>query len=440
MNQNLGPEPFLGSEPTARLGNAGNGDNKQVSQSKSGSAAHIGVIVILFLTFGSVMLDRMASLFLGPYLVKDLHLSASQIGLLASATSICWAISSLLFGAISDRVGRRPVLIPAVFVFSLCSWLSGTAHSFHQLLFYRALLGIAEGPAWSVVMALAEEYSSPQHRGRNIGIVNSAGALAGAAIAPVFTTQMASRFGWQWGFYGAGIPGFICALLLLMFVKEPERSLSSATSEKRPSFGDFAQLVRYGNLWLCLIAAFGVATWVFAFTTFAPLYLTSVMHQTPTMAGFLLAASGLGAFAWSFFGMSIADHLGRKRTLSLFALLCLFEPLAFMVHALYRTPWILAGLAFVLMTTSAAAGLAMVLIPAEIVPKHFVAAAIGFAGIGSEFLGATLAPAIGGALGDKYGLSSPLFLACGGSVLIFAVSLAIRETLVKRPRVTAANQ
>jgi predicted MFS family arabinose efflux permease len=398
--------------------------------SSRGAAARVAIIAILFLTFASVMLDRMASLYLGPYLVDALHLSAKEIGLLASVTGICWALSSLFLGALSDRVGRRPVLIPAVFTFAVCSWLSGTAHSFHQLLLYRALLGFAEGPCWSVVMALTEESSPPEHRGRNIGIVNSAGPLAGAAIAPVFTTQMARAFGWQWGFYGAGIPALLCAVLLLLFVREPKHRLASSKSDV-PGFGDFTRLIRHGNLWLCLLGALGVSTWVFGFTTFAPLYITKIMHQTPTLAGFLLGASGLGGFAWSFFGTSIADHLGRKKTLSLFALLFFFMPVAFMAPGLYRVPWVLAGLALLLMTTSASAALVMILIPAECVPRQFVAAAIGFAGIGSEFLGATVAPIIGGALADAYGLSAPMFLAMGGALLVLFVSLVIRETLVR---------
>lgn len=393
------------------------------------------VIVILFLTFGSVMLDRMAPLYLGPHLVKELNLSASQIGMLAAATSICWAISALLFGAISDRLGRRPVLIPAVFAFSLCSVLSGRAQSFNELLLYRALLGLAEGPCWSVIMALAEEYSPPEHRARNIGIVNSAGVMAGGALAPVFTTQMAAVFGWQGGFYGAAVPGIVSGVLLMLFVKEPKLRLETGAVQKKEWFGDFVELLKYKNLWLSSIAGFGISIWVFCFTTFAPLYITSVMGQTPTMAGFLMGASGLGGFAWSFFGTGLADHIGRKRTLLLFALLAVVEPIVFMFPSMYGSPWLLAGVAFAVMTMPSAASLAMVLIPAESVPKRLVGAAIGFCAIGLDFVGATLAPLIGGTLGDAYGFSSPIKLAIGGALFVFAIGLLIRETHKRQPAV-----
>jgi MFS family permease len=73
------------------------------------------LVAMLFVTWGTVFLDRMAQLYLAPYIAPEFNLSHEQIGLLASVLAITWAISTLFFGALSDRVGRRPILIPAVF-------------------------------------------------------------------------------------------------------------------------------------------------------------------------------------------------------------------------------------------------------------------------------------------------------------------------------------
>jgi MFS family permease len=101
------------------------------------------LVAVLFLTWGTVFLDRMSIAYLAPFIAPDLHLNSEQIGLLVSALAVAWAVSSLVFGAISDRVGRRPVLIPSVFAFSILSWLSGWAHSFGQLFFVRTFMGLA---------------------------------------------------------------------------------------------------------------------------------------------------------------------------------------------------------------------------------------------------------------------------------------------------------
>src|SRR6516225_7434343 len=129
------------------------------------------LVAILFFTWGTVFLDRTSQHYLAPYFVPEFHLSTQQIGLLGSAVAVTWAISTLFFGALSDRIGRKPILVPVVFIFSLLSWVSGITHNFQQLLLVRALLGIAEGPAWSIMTALIEESSPPSRRGRNIGMV-----------------------------------------------------------------------------------------------------------------------------------------------------------------------------------------------------------------------------------------------------------------------------
>lgn len=388
------------------------------------------LIAILFLTVGDVLLDRMTAMFLGPYIVADLHLSGAQVGLIASATSICWALSSVVFGAVSDRIGRRKVLIPAVVLFSLCSWLSALAQNFEQMLLCRALLGLAEGPCWAVIMALVEETTPAERRGRNIGIVSSASSLMGSALAPVLTTQLASLLGWRWSFVVVGIPGLVLAVLIYLYVKEPERRRAGPAEAVRPW-----HLATNGSLWLCLFGAFGLVTWLFVFTVFAPLYITGPMGQSATTAGFLLSCSGVGGFLWAFFGTGIADRIGRRRALILFSCLCAGSPLVFMVPALYSTPMVLAGLAMVLSAGPSAAALVMVLIPSEAVPRRNIAVAIGFAGMGADLLGGTISPALGGMLADRYGLVAPMLLSVAGAVLMLVVGLLIKETLATAPAV-----
>ena len=224
-----------------------------------------GLVVLFFFTWGSVFLARMSVLYLTPFIAPDLHLSHAQVGLLASALALAWAGSGLVFGAVSDRIGRRPVLIPTVFLFSALSWLSGIARSFAELLFMRTLMGIAEGPTWPTMTSMIEASSEPKTRGRNIGIVVSAGALVGLALAPVLTTQIAKHFGWRSAFFVAGVPGIILGLLIWKFVKEPEKAEAGAHHHAKPSLTDYLSLLRYRNMLLCCLGAAGFMTWLFVY-------------------------------------------------------------------------------------------------------------------------------------------------------------------------------
>jgi MFS family permease len=385
----------------------------------------IQVVAIMFVTWGIVFLDRMAVLYLAPYIAPDLHLRSAQIGLLAGIMAACWAVSALTFGVISDRVGRKAVLVPMVVLFSLLSAVSGLAHSFGQLLLARALLGVAEGPCWSVTMALVEESSSERVRGRNVGIVVSAAAIIGLAIAPVLTTQIAAHFGWRWAFFLAGAPGLIMALLIARFVQEPGRSQTPHAGLHRVGLRDLRSLLSYQNVWMGAIGAVGFMSWLFLVSAFAPLYITEVAHQAATTAGFLMGAAGLGSFVIGLVAPTLSDRLGRRRVLIVMGLLSAILPLALMIRPLYGQLWVLATILFLTQCGQAIAAICIVLVPAESVPHRLVGSAIGFATLFGEMLGGFAAPIVAGSLAGRYGLAVPLWMAAGGAMVVFLIALVM---------------
>lgn len=393
------------------------------------------LLAILFFSWGTVFLDRTSQHYLAPYFAPEFRLSHQQIGMLGSVVAITWALSTLFFGALSDRVGRKPILVPVVFAFSILSWVSGMVHSYHQLLLVRALLGIAEGPAWSIMTALIEESSHPTRRGRNIGIVVSAAALVGLAVAPVLTTQVAARVGWRWAFFVSGVPGFLLGLLIWKYVKEPEKNGGSGTHGHPVRVSDFLSILRYRNIWLCCAGAAGFLTWLFLHNIFAPLYITEVAHQAPTFAGFLMGASGLGSFFFALFFPRLSDRIGRKPVLLLMAAMCTMVPLALLISPLYSFPWVLAAIVALTNAGQGIGALILVLVPTESVPPEFAATAIGLATLTAEIFGATLAPVLAGAVAQHYGLGSTMWMSAGGAALVFVATLFLKETfLVKSGR------
>lgn len=386
------------------------------------------LVVLLFLTWGTVFLDRMSIAYLAPFIAPDLHLDNAQIGLLVSALAVAWAVSSFIFGAISDRVGRRPVLIPSVFAFSILSWLSGFARSFGQLFFIRSLMGVAEGPAWPTITATIEASSPPERRGRNVGIVVSAAGLVGLALAPVLTTQIAARFGWRAGFFIAGIPGVILGLVLWKFMREPNDEGAGHGHHHKPSFKDYASLLGYRNIWLCCLGAAGFMTWLFVINVFAPLYLTETSKTTATTAGLILGASGLGSFIWGWAFPWISDRLGRKPSLLIMAAMCTVIPIAYTTTALAGHAWLLAGIGFLANASQGIAALMVVLVPSESVGAGVAATAIGAVTMIGEIIGGTFAPAVAGAVANRHGLAAPLWIAACGTILVFIAALFLRET------------
>ncbi|HLJ25872.1 MAG TPA: MFS transporter [Candidatus Angelobacter sp.] len=396
-----------------------------------------GLVVLLFLTWGTVFLDRMSLVYLAPFIVPQLHLSHAQVGLLTSVLALAWAASSLIFGAISDRVGRRPILIPTVFIFSVLSWVSGITQRFGQLLLVRTLMGAAEGPTWSTITATIEESSAPEHRGRNVGIVVSAAALVGHALAPVLTTQVAAHFGWRVAFFVAGVPGIILGVFLWRYVREPKSSFRQAGGNATPSHqkvnvSDYLSLFRHRNIWLCCVASAGFMTWLWVMHAFAPLYITEVSKHSATFAGFVLGASGLGEFLWGWIFPWLSDRWGRKPVLLYVALVSALVPLTYQMPFLISHPWLMGLAGFIANGGQGMAALVLVLIPTESVSPRFAGTAIGLSTLVGEIFGGTLAPAISGSIADRHGLAAPLWIAATGAILVFASGLLMRETAPRK--------
>jgi predicted MFS family arabinose efflux permease len=219
----------------------------------------------------------------------------------------------------------------------------------------------------------------------------------------------------------------VLALLIWKFVQEPRRAESEARDRAGTNLAGYFSILRYRNVWLCCLGAGGFISWLFLQNVFAPLYITEVMHEPGTTAGFLLGAAGLGSF---FIGMvfpSLSDRWGRKPTLLFLALISTLLPIALYLPFFYYHLWLLAAVLFATQGGQGIAALIMVLVPSESVPPQFSATAIGLATLVGEIIGATIAPAAGGAVAERFGLGMPLLMGAASTAILFVAVLFIRE-------------
>jgi predicted MFS family arabinose efflux permease len=386
-----------------------------------------GLVALMFCIWGTLFLDRMSVLYIAPVIAPDLHITQSQIGQFAAVIALTWAVSTLVFGLISDRFGRRRVLIPMIFLFSIMSFVSGLAQNFHQLLLARALMGIAEGPCWTVMNAIVERSSSPQTRARNIGLVVSAAALVGLALAPVLSTQIAAHYGWRTAFFVAGAPGLILGVIAAFYVREPAMTNDAGVHDGPMRLADIGALVFNRNIMLCCVGASGFIAWLFLQSAFAPVYITVAMHEAPTTAGLLLGAAGIGSFFLGFTGPLLANRFGKRQVVMCFAVLSFLLPLALLCKPLYGHLYLLAAILCCTQGGQAITALLIVMIPTSAVPVRLAASAIGLVTMFSEIAGSVVAPIVAGNLIPAYGLGLPLQMAAGAMVVVFAAAYFIRE-------------
>jgi len=94
-------------------------------------------VVLLAVGFRLVGLDRNIIAPLFPAMVEDLGLTYQDLGSIAGILAIFWGVFSIITGGLSDRIGRRRILVPAVVTFSVLAGLSGLAMGLGSLLVIR---------------------------------------------------------------------------------------------------------------------------------------------------------------------------------------------------------------------------------------------------------------------------------------------------------------
>src|ERR1035437_9036135 len=148
------------------------------------------VVTLLGLGFGLVGLDRWIIAPMFPFIMKDLNLGYQDLGNIIGILGICWGVFAIVMGGVSDRIGYRKVLIPAIVLFSLLSGLSGIAAGFMSLLVIRAIMGLTEGSFCPTSFAATADASEPKRRGFNQGLQQCTFALFGLGFGPIIATQL----------------------------------------------------------------------------------------------------------------------------------------------------------------------------------------------------------------------------------------------------------
>jgi len=397
------------------------------------------VLILLVLSFanGLVALDRLAVNFLSPYIVADLGLSNSQLGLVASALSLAISVSGLILSAVADASGKRKrMLILALLVFSLLSAGSGLATGFATLAIARLLLGAGEGPVVPLAQAIMAEASDPRRRGLNMGAMQICGAfLIGAVLGPPLAVGVAERFGWQSAFFLTGVPGVVAVVLIAWVVPRDNSAARPRPDRPRRRQGqrqDIAVLLRTPNLLLSMAIAGLFTGWLMIQNIFMPLYLVRVDGFSTAQMSVVLSASGVGGVLGGVLIPALSDRLGRRPVLVATCFAGLAAPAAMLfIHGSVPLLAVAMGVSWLVM---GCAPLVCAIVPGESVAPERITTAVALAMSAAEVVGGVLIPPIAGWIADRHGLESVFVMALGGALLCGILAMFLGETA---PRVLA---
>ncbi len=276
--------------------------------------------VIIGMVFFATLInyiDRLTISVLAPLIVKDLQLTNTEFGGIATWFLLAYTISQSLSGKIYDRVGIKKGFTISIVIWSVAAMAHAFATGLRSLSFFRFILGLGEAGNWPGAAKTVAEWFPARQRALGMAIFNS-GAAIGSIVAPPIIVGLTAYFGhWYETFIVTGALGFVWLIFWWLIYDSPEKhkwltkkeyDLIRADDEKEAvpapettisgelqqtlpeakSVGWF-KLLTYRQTWGIVLSRFLVDPIWWLYITWLPLFLNQV-H------GFDLKQIGL--FAW----------------------------------------------------------------------------------------------------------------------------------------------
>jgi predicted MFS family arabinose efflux permease len=187
-----------------------------------GGPARAQVITLFACVLGLESADLSAVGAAGPQLQSSLHISNTELGLLAALSTGIGAVATVPFGALADRVRRVNLLAIAVALWGSAMVLSAVAQGYVWLLLSRVGLGAVTAAAGPAVASLTGDYFPAAERARIYGYILT-GELLGAGFGFVVSGTVAGVISWRGAFAVLAIPAALLAVSIWRLLPEPER-------------------------------------------------------------------------------------------------------------------------------------------------------------------------------------------------------------------------
>lgn len=234
---------------------------------KNPSAARLVLLVTAAVFINYIDRGNLATA--APMIQDELHLSASQLGVLLSAFYYGYVVCMPAMGWLAERYGAKPVLAAGITIWSVATLTTGFAGSFVTLLVLRVLLGIGESvafPCASKVLAHAVEVS-------RLGVANgimSFGYLLGPAVGTLLGGYLMTVCGWRPVFIVFGAVSLVWLWPWSRVRISPPAAPKQPTADSQPSF---PQILRRRELWGASLGHFASNYGYYFIVSWLPFYL-----------------------------------------------------------------------------------------------------------------------------------------------------------------------
>jgi len=245
-----------------------------------------------------------------PLLSREFSINAAQSSLVLSVSTGMLAVGLLITGPLSDRMGRKPVMVAALFSAALCTLASALMPSWPAVLLMRALLGLSLSGVAAVAMTYLSEEIHPDHIGLAMGLYiggNAIGGMSGRLILGVLIDYVS----WHTATLVIGVLALIAAIVFVK-VLPPSRNFTSRALNPRSLLDGFTVHFRDAGLpWLFLEAFLLMGGFVTLFNYIGYRLLADPYALSQAVVGLLSVVYLAGIYSSAQVG-ALADRFGRR--------------------------------------------------------------------------------------------------------------------------------
>ena len=349
-----------------------------------------------------------------------------------SSTFLTAAIFSPIWGKLSDRYGRKPMLLRASLGMSIIMIMIGFATSAIQLVLLRFLMGAIAGFIPAAVILVATQ-TPDEESGRALGLL-STGGVAGTLIGPVIGGLLADLVGFRQVFWITGVM-LLISFIVSLFLKET----SSPEKRRKKAVANFS--ISNKEFW-SLTASIFVTTFILqsAMMSMQPILtlyvanLGSPVLYLSLLAGIVTAISGVSNMISAPYLGKLGDRIGPQKVLnvSLVAVAILIA-----CHAFAPNIWVLVILRFMLGFGLGGLLPAVNSLLKKRVPDSVLGKAYGYNQT-FQYMGGVVGPILGGIVAGRFGLAV-VFLVSSTLLFVNAISVFLfrKRSVAVRQQVSA---
>ncbi|WP_338217814.1 MFS transporter [Lacticaseibacillus salsurivasis] len=202
-----------------------------------------------------------------PFIKNELHFTATDMGIMSSLYALMQFIASPLIGRLSDRIGRKPLLLGGLALFAVSEVLFALTNHLYMFDLSRIIGGLSAGMFVPTAQALAADVTDLKHRAKVIGWLSA--AFSGGLILGPGLGGLLAQHGYKTPFWTAAVLGLIglIATLFLLPKDEPRQETTTTTAAK----GDWRAVLTGPMLMLfvlILVSSFGLQSFESIYSIF----------------------------------------------------------------------------------------------------------------------------------------------------------------------------